>query len=251
MNDLTIIRLEPNGPADTGLIREEPDPSDYQTSPPILNGHVYYFNEDIGLYVGVWDSTISQEVFGPYKMDEFMWLIEGQVTMINENGDATVVKAGEAFVIPKGYPCSWKQEGYLKKFYMIYDAPNSSLPESPSVNKIILPRADAQMKILDTSDPFVIKGEAPVQKDYSCYEDTTGKMFVGTWESSPFESEIAPFPYHELAHILEGSVTITDEIGKEHAFKAGDTFFVAEGTVCSWKTSEMFRKFYAMFQPAE
>jgi uncharacterized cupin superfamily protein len=251
MTQLTIILLEPNGPANIGLKPEAPDPANYQSSLPDLNAHSYYENETLGLYVGVWDSTASQEVFLPYNMDEFMWLIDGQVIMVDQNKEETIINAGEAFVIPKGYPCSWKQEGYLKKFYMIYDAPDGKIPESPSATKIIIPRADAHLEKLKMTDPLVIKGEVPIQKDFTCYEDTTGQMFVGTWESTPFESEMVPFPYYEMAHILEGSVTITEKSGKEQTFKSGDTFFIPKGTVCSWKTSDTIRKFYSMFQPIE
>ena len=251
MSESRIIRLEPDGPANIGLQNEAPVPADYQSSPPVLNGHSYYENKALGLFVGVWDSTASQEVFGPYNMDEFMWLIEGQVAMVGKNDEETIINTGEAFVIPKGYPCSWKQEGYLKKFYMIYDAPDGSMPETPATNRIVIPQADAPMEILETSDPFIIKGEMPIQKDHTFYEDTTGQMFVGTWESTPFESEMLPFPCYEMVYLLEGSMTITDEAGKKHAFKAGDTFFIPKGTVCSWKTSETIRKFYAMFQPIE
>jgi uncharacterized cupin superfamily protein len=251
MNELSIMRLEPNGPADIGLKRDEPDPADYQSSLPVLNAYSYYEDKDLGLYVGVWDSTASQEVFLPYSMDEFMWLIEGQVAMVDENDDETIVKAGEAFVIPKGLPCSWKLEGYLKKFYMIYDAPNSTIPKAPTATRIVIPQADAPLERMKTTDPLVIKGKMPIQKDHTCYEDTTGQMFVGTWESTPFESEMRPFPYYEMAHILEGSVTIVNDKESEHFFKTGDTFFIPKGTICSWKTTETVRKFYSMFQPAE
>ena len=251
MNQLTVIRLEPNGPANIGLKPEAADPSDYQSSVPDLNGHSYYENQALGLYVGVWDSTASQEVFAPYIVDEFMWLIEGQVTMLEPNDHQTVINAGEAFVIPKGYPCSWKQDGYLKKYYMIYDAPDGHMPESPAANSIIIPRADAPLEKLKTTEPLIKKGEMPIQKDFTCYEDTTGQMFVGTWESTPFESEMVPFPYYEMAYILEGSVTITEKSGKAQTFKSGDTFFIPKGTVCSWKTSDTIRKFYSMFQQLE
>ena len=74
-------------------------------------------------------------------------------------------------------------------------------------------------------------------------------MFVGLWESTPFERAVAPFPRNELMCILEGSVTLTDGDGTEHVFEAGDAAYVPMGTRCSWRSTETVRKFYAIFEP--
>ena len=60
------------------------------------------------------------------------------------------------------------------------------------------------------------------------------------------DSEMRPFPWYEFVQMLEGAVTITEEDGTPHIFKAGDTFFVPKGTVCSWKIDRYVKKFYAI-----
>ncbi len=57
-----------------------------------------------------------------------MWLLEGRVDMMDgeitiTEGDGTthLFKAGDAFLIPEGTICSWKTNGYVKKFYSILD----------------------------------------------------------------------------------------------------------------------------------
>ncbi len=251
MNKPNIIRLEPNGPADTGLIQDELNPADFQSQLPVQSTYAYYDDEETGLYVGVWETSEMQEQFQPYEMDEFMWILDGQVAMVDKNNQETIVKSGEAFVIPKGYPCSWKQIGYLKKFYMIYENPAGEPSETPAANEIIISREDALMEEVSAFCPFVIKGELPVQKNNTCYMDTTGQMSVGTWESTPFESELLPFLGNELGVIIKGTVTISDDKGIEHNFTKGDAFFIPKGTVCSWKATETVRMFYSMLQPAE
>ena len=74
-------------------------------------------------------------------------------------------------------------------------------------------------------------------------------MFVGLWESTPFERAVAPFPRNELMCILEGSVTLTDGDGVEHRFNAGDAAYVPMGAPCGWKSTEPVRKFYVIFEP--
>ncbi|MCF8070145.1 MAG: cupin domain-containing protein [Desulfobacterales bacterium] len=250
MTNKKIIRLEPNGPEGVGLEELELNPADFQSSLPVQHAYDYYVDEDSGLIIGVWDTTTMQEKFGPYEMDEFMWVIEGHVTMVDENDDETIVKAGEAFIIPKGYPCSWRQDGYLKKYAMIFDPPEGEIPETPTVNGIIKPLSDGPMMELAATDTFIIKGEMPTQKHHIYYEDITGQMRSGTWGSTPFESEMKPFPRNEMVCLLEGNITLMDVDRCEHHFKAGEAFFIPMGTICSWWVMEHVRTFYAIFQPA-
>ena len=65
------------------------------------------------------------------------------------------------------------------------------------------------------------------------------------------DSEMSPFPWYEFVQMLYGEVTITEEDGTTHIFKAGDAFFTPKGTVCSWKVNEYVKKFYAILDPPE
>ena len=75
-----------------------------------------------------------QEAFGPYPGDEFMWVLEGQVAMIDGDGKATHIRQGETFCIRNGIPISWKQLGFLRKFYMTYDDPKAHTPDIASAD---------------------------------------------------------------------------------------------------------------------
>ncbi len=118
-----VIRFEPLGPAGTGMPALNLDPADFQSELPEQHLHVYFSDENLGLEAGVWTTTDMQEAFGPYPGDEFMWVIEGQVDMLDGDGAATHVNQGETFCIRNGIPVSWKQTGFLRKFYMTYADP--------------------------------------------------------------------------------------------------------------------------------
>ncbi|MCF8066952.1 MAG: cupin domain-containing protein [Desulfobacterales bacterium] len=123
------------------------------------------------------------------------------------------------------------------------------MPETPAVNGIVKPQANALMTEVSATDTFTIIGKMPTQRQHVCYEDTTRQMFTGTWESTPFESEMKPFPRNEMVYLLESSVTLTGEEGT-HDFKTGDAFFIPMGTICRWRTPEYVRAFFSVFQPA-
>ncbi|HYO66977.1 MAG TPA: cupin domain-containing protein [Archangium sp.] len=45
------------------------------------------------------------------------------------------------------------------------------------------------------------------------------------------------FPFTEHATILEGEVTLTDEAGNTHKYKAGDSYFIRQGQVIVWEVT--------------
>jgi len=109
-----VIRLERDGPADTGMPEMQCDPADFQSALPTQNLHTYYSDPEIGLNVGVWDTTTMQEAFGPYPGDEFIWVLQGAFKMIDGDGKAVKINEGQSVCFRNAIPISWKQEGYLK-----------------------------------------------------------------------------------------------------------------------------------------
>ncbi len=137
---------------------------------------------------------------------------------------------------------------------MTYANPNAPTPDISSADdgiKILDPvTLEGGMTNMKTTDPFVIKGKAPLQRDHLVFTNDAGNMFVGMWDSPPFVSEMHPFPRYEFVQLLEGEVTITEGDGTVHLFKAGDAFFIPMGTVFRWQTSEYIKKFYSILEPA-
>ena len=61
-----------------------------------------------------------------YGVDEFMYFLEGSVTLTSTDGTRQVIQAGEALTIPKEWQGVWETEGYTK-FWVIYSADGSAL----------------------------------------------------------------------------------------------------------------------------
>jgi uncharacterized protein len=59
------------------------------------------------------------------------------------------------------------------------------------------------------------------------------------------------FPFTEHATILEGEVTLTDGTGKAHTFKAGDSYFMRQGSVVLWdvKGAYVIKSFFNVTEP--
>ncbi|MCP3976392.1 MAG: DUF861 domain-containing protein [bacterium] len=251
-----VHRLEKYGPAGLGMHQMTCNPEDFASDLPTQTLHVYYDDEDLGMSVGVWTTTSMQEAFGPYPGDEFVLLLEGGFTMVDgDNEVLDTYEEGESVYFRNAAPVSWVQEGHLRKFYITYLNPNREIPQGVPAEgavKAVDPSVTAdQMTVLDDTDPFIIKGDKPTQHDYVYFTNDTEDMFVGLWDSTPFESEMAPFPTHEFVQLLEGVIVITEADGTVTSFEEGDIFFVPKGTVCSWSVPRYVRKHYAVVAPPE
>ena len=62
----------------------------------------------------------------PYGVDEFMFFLEGSVTLTSADGSVTTVNAGEGVTIPKEWTGLWATTGY-RKIWVIYSGDGSGL----------------------------------------------------------------------------------------------------------------------------
>ena len=94
------------------------------------------------------------------------------------------------------------------------------------------------------TDPKDFTTDNKTETNYSFFQTEDGSTLSGVWESAPCKEEIDSYPAHEMMTVLSGSVTLTDADGHAETFTAGDTFFVAKGTKCTWHITETLKKFY-------
>ena len=66
------------------------------------------------------------DITEPYGVDEFMFFLEGSVTLTSDDGSVTTVNAGEAVTIPREWTGRWETEGY-RKIWVIYSEDGSGL----------------------------------------------------------------------------------------------------------------------------
>jgi uncharacterized cupin superfamily protein len=69
---------------------------------------------------------VRSEIKEAYGVDEFMYFVEGGVTLTSSDGTVTEIRAGDAVTIPKEWTGVWDTNGY-KKIWVIYSADGSGL----------------------------------------------------------------------------------------------------------------------------
>jgi len=70
--------------------------------------------------------AVRFEITEPYGVDEFMYFLEGSVTLTSSDGEVQVINTGEAVTIPKEWTGVWDTQGYTK-IWVIYSEDGSGL----------------------------------------------------------------------------------------------------------------------------
>lgn len=112
----------------TGSIFERPDMTrtEYESGNVTLDV-TSLLSSDEKFASGMYQSGKSYfEATDPYGVDEFMYFIEGGVTLTSSDGTVTTINAGEAVTIPKEWTGIWDTDGYTK-IWVIYSHDGSGL----------------------------------------------------------------------------------------------------------------------------
>jgi uncharacterized cupin superfamily protein len=249
MADLSVIKYDRNGDPDYGLHDWGAYPPEMlRSGEPLQKGHTYLDTASSIFSSGVWDCTAHELLPGPYDVDEFMLVLEGSIIIEHESGHSDRFSAGESFIIPKGTPCSWKQDEYTRKFWAIHDDPDIPLQADSALSAI---RVDpnAALPIVSGHDPAMYESEVPDMGLLALYRDPSGRFLAGLWDCSPMKRVATTIERSELMHILEGSGSITNADGVVFNFSAGDTFMVPVGMGYQWQNDEYVKKIFCSYTP--
>jgi hypothetical protein len=105
--------------AATGAEEGAPDPGRIVEGSPANRTWNHFESPDSKLHSGVWESGPGKWRID-YDETEFCHIIEGVSVLADDDGVETVVRAGDAFVIPSGFRGTWEVRQTTRKHYVIY-----------------------------------------------------------------------------------------------------------------------------------
>ncbi|MDO8983674.1 cupin domain-containing protein [Cypionkella sp.] len=115
------IRFSSSGPTGWGALADVPlDHAELLAGLPLGQDFSYFQRPEAKLRAGIWRSTAYTEHYENYPCDEFMIVLEGEVTLENDEICETYRK-GDAFLVPKGFKGIWRQPVAMLKFYVIVE----------------------------------------------------------------------------------------------------------------------------------
>ena len=184
----------------------------------------------------------------PYAFNEFMLTLEGLLRSLSQ-ADGKLQSVPAKLCYPAGADLPTEADGVCTQVLhnLRRDFRRQEL-NHPALQPV---RLDLGGSLTNSLPPptELLFSPAPVQHAHEWFVDATGQWAVGVWDSTAYRRKPMSFPDHELMHILEGSVVLTDEAGKIHSFAAGDTFLILRGTLGDWECSDYLRKVYCTFRP--
>lgn len=115
------VKFESSGPDGWADTKDVPlETAELLSGQPMGQDHAYFESETPGIRAGIWRSTPYTEFYDSYPFTEFMYVLEGSVTLESDDFTETYVK-GDAFLVPKGFRGRWKQTEPMLKYYVMID----------------------------------------------------------------------------------------------------------------------------------
>lgn len=203
----------------------ELDPKAFQSPLPQQNYTLIFEDEEIGLAVGIWDTTTMQEAFGPYPGDEYITVLDGGFAMVDaQHAPVATAQAGDSVTFRNGAPSSWKQEGYLRKIYLTLQPPEGRLPDIASAQGAFHVLGPGQV-------PKGAPGPDGVTREV-VFRNDAGSMTVALCAFPA--CSLSSAPAHRLIRVLSGAITLTAPTHPSEHLTVGNHAFLPKGTASTW-----------------
>jgi len=113
-------------PTDSAVAGLEPTdyipPEGLLSGDPRERGKSFYADQTGQLDAGVWACEPNKHVLEAAPYDEFVYLLEGRIDVIDEDGGVESYRAGDSFMMPRGCKCTWDVKEPVRKLYVVLTA---------------------------------------------------------------------------------------------------------------------------------
>ena len=225
-----IVRFEPTGPA--GVAWEGRGTS---------KTHYYYRSaENRNTAAGIWTSPDFAGRMQRATFTEFIYLLQGAITLVDKSGREEVFGPGDALVIPRGTEFQWKKSDDVREYWAIFEREDGPRALPPIAG------TPTFFRLSPDGPPGSGLGGSGRTKQLEYYSGADGSS-VGVWETAPHTAAgFHKTTYAEVMVFLSGTATLSTPDGQTERFTAGQVALVPKGIEYKW-SSDTVRKFWAIF----
>lgn len=217
---------------------------------PTSAGHVYFEESSGHFKTGLWQCTAHATKEGSYPVNEFIFLLRGNIILTVAEKEH-VFSPGDAFFIPKGLKCAWRQPNDVKKFFGVFtEQPPKELELIAFDRKQECAGAKKGWFFCDVPERLQPGSQMPTSAGHVYAEDSSGQFKTGLWQCTAHATKEESYPVNEFIYLLYGTIILT-VAGKEYAFSAGDAFFIPKGLKVAWRQTGDVKKIFQVFAPQE
>ncbi len=98
---------------------------------PYVGETIIHRNADATVQVGVWEADVSKVKLIDFPVTEFVLMLSGRLVVVNQDGTSNEFKAGDTFVVPKGFTGIWDIRERMKKQHVKIGDPRAKLIVQP------------------------------------------------------------------------------------------------------------------------
>jgi uncharacterized cupin superfamily protein len=154
---------------------------------------------------------------------------------------SVTVPAGGAVVVNRGARVRISAEETASWVFCAATAGKDITSEPATINLI---DRTAELFASPSPLPEALLTPNPSCRSHEFFNQTAIGFSAGMWDSTPYARKVMPHKSHELMHLTQGRMTLTDGAGRAESYAAGDTVFVPFGAQVSWKSEEHVAKIY-------
>jgi len=124
MNNKNIVQLDPSQleTVEFSAVTDYPFMKVIGGDNPVSGGLTSFQSSDGKLEVGLYRLSQVTLKISNWPVDEFMYFLEGQVEITDEEGSSNIYGPGDAIVMPKGFSGTWRQLSPIRKINISYPA---------------------------------------------------------------------------------------------------------------------------------
>ncbi|MDR6236883.1 cupin domain-containing protein [Pseudomonas oryzihabitans] len=183
------------------------------------------------------------------QLDDYPWVevsvIEAGELQLEWTGGALQLKAGDAFVLPRGLQCRWRHQGELRRLFMAFPGRAS---EGPMPSMPVLLDPDAPREPSPPPAASVLLSPEPTATGCDLFESGGGALRVGMWECTGYARKAVSNPHCELMLLYAGAVTLAVAGEVPCHVRAGEAVLVPAEIPMAWDSRETVRKLYCILR---
>lgn len=183
------------------------------------------------------------------RLEDYPWvevsIIEAGELHLEWTGGALHLKAGDAFVLPRGLQCRWQHQGELRRLFMAFPGRASEGP-MPSAPLLLDPEAPREPSPPPAAS--VLLSPEPSATGCDLFESGGGALRVGMWECTAYTRKAVSNHHCELMLLYAGAVTLAVAGETPCRVRAGEAVLVPAETPMAWDSRETVRKLYCILR---
>lgn len=93
-------------------------PDQVKSGDPREAAHVFFDRPINQATAGIWESQAGTVRFDSYPFDEFCVVVQGDLALVGDDGAEEAFRAGDAFLVRKGWAGLWVMHSAVRKYYV-------------------------------------------------------------------------------------------------------------------------------------